>query len=225
MPLIVVLVIISIISVITIGIHLTNNKNQQIADNGNNQEEKMQAAIVTETLQSGKTLTVGTTGIYKVELHAGRGLDLGTAKGGAGSKVTGYIWLNNGDKLGLVSRYPAFPSSWTGGMGGVITDVAHGGKGLVLDLNDKEIAIAGGGGGAAKLVSVRGCEHVEVENYLDGTISTNGLNGVPGTLEMTGFNNVEVTCSTCGNKTRFYCGYGGGGYGETGLRFGGFIMV
>ncbi len=211
MPLIVVLVIISIISVITIGIHLTNNKNQQIANNGNNQEEKMQAAIVTETLQSGKTLTVGTTGIYKIELHGGHGENKDNVQGGKGSKVTGYVSLKRDDKV----ECSIYDNGGNGIESSDYTSTTKGGNGMALKLNGTLIAVAGGGGGVPYVFIVQdGCEHF-YKNMPGSEVTEHGVsNTINPTYVADGKDGGYrfYKCWACDRNVTIYDGGAGGGY-------------
>ena len=90
-PLIVVLMLISIICTIASGINLNNNNtNKQIAEVEPDTEE-----ILADTVTAGNEYRVTADGLYKIELHGGKS-DL---RGNKGSKVTGYMWLGNGDTL------------------------------------------------------------------------------------------------------------------------------
>ena len=93
-PLIVVCVLISIIAVIRAPFGRPSETAELNRDVEPNKEE-----ILATTVQAGQTYTVPETGIYKIELHGGRG---GIPEGKEsltkkGSKVTGYLKLNVGD--------------------------------------------------------------------------------------------------------------------------------
>lgn len=98
MPLIVIFILISVIA--TIFVVMSFWHPQEIADVDKDiepEEEKISAV----TVQAGETYTIDKTGIYKIELHGGKGQGLVVNKslGNKGSKVTGYLKLNEGDVI------------------------------------------------------------------------------------------------------------------------------
>ena len=102
MSLIIVLMLISVIATIIVGTNF--GRPQEIAEVDKDiepEEEKISAV----TVQAGETYTIDKTGIYKIELHGGKGqgLETKTDLGSKGSKVTGYIKLNVGDVVKAIS--------------------------------------------------------------------------------------------------------------------------
>ena len=63
-------------------------------------EEEIWAATST-TVNAGGTYTAQKEGIYKIELHGGKGASGDKSEGGKGGKVTGYVKLNKGELLTL----------------------------------------------------------------------------------------------------------------------------
>ena len=124
-------------------------------------EQNVKATSASHTFpKDGKTYTIETSGIYKLQLEgaSGAGVKAGRfdAVGGKGGKVTGFIKLKKGD----IIKY----QSYAGGIGqsyeGIETKEGknnyngerdgNGGAGIGLILNDETepLAAAGGGGGA-----------------------------------------------------------------------------
>ena len=104
MPLIVMLILTIIIPTI---IYVAKNVIQptetaEIEKQEESDEEKISAASV--RVEAGDSYTVPKDGIYKIELHGGKSEDIeltdGTIiPGNKGSKVTGYVRLNEGENL------------------------------------------------------------------------------------------------------------------------------
>ena len=98
-PVIVVLVLISIIAVICVGAPFgrpseTAELNRDIETN------KEEILAETKTVQAGETYTVPEDGIYKIELHGGKGYQFdNSTQGQKGTKVTGYVKLNSGTSI------------------------------------------------------------------------------------------------------------------------------
>ena len=72
MPLIIVLVLINIIAVICVGAHF-GRPSETAEINGDVEANKEEILAETKTLQAGETYTVPEDGVYKIELHGGKG--------------------------------------------------------------------------------------------------------------------------------------------------------
>ena len=98
-PLIVVLVLINIIAVVCVGAPFrrpseTAELNRDIEPN------KEEILAKTTTVQVGGTYIVPKDGIYKIELHGGKGYQFdNSTQGQKGTKVTGYVKLNSGTSI------------------------------------------------------------------------------------------------------------------------------
>lgn len=95
-PIIAMLILISFITTIVVGIHLTNNNNQQIAE-VKNEEEEIKAAESIRLIGEGGTYTAPRDGIYRIELHGGRGGN----EGNHGDMVTGFVSLKENSVLDI----------------------------------------------------------------------------------------------------------------------------
>ena len=107
MPLIVMLILTIIIpTIIYVGKNIIQQPTEtaEIEKQEETNEEKISAASV--NVEAGDSYTIPKDGIYKIELHGGKSKDItlenGTIiSGNKGSKVTGYVRLNEGDVLDM----------------------------------------------------------------------------------------------------------------------------
>ena len=123
-PLIAMLVIISTIVAICVGAPFGRpSETANLNKNVDNNEEEIWAATST-TVNPGGTYTAQKEGIYKIELHGGKGASGDKSEGGKGDKVIGYVKLNKDDIL----TFENLP----GGAKGSSTRSGAGGDGIAV---------------------------------------------------------------------------------------------
>ncbi len=102
-PIIAMLILISLITTIVVGIHLTNNSKQQIAG-VENEEEEIKAAEAT-IVNPGSSYVAPMRGYYRIELHGGQGKGFSKEiSGSQGDKVVlRYVFMDKNDSFRVVS--------------------------------------------------------------------------------------------------------------------------
>ena len=100
-PVIVVLVLISIIAVICVGAPF-GRPSETAEINRDVEANKEEILAETTTVNAGETYTVPEDGIYKIEVHGGRGGSNSVnpyVYGSVGSKATGYVRAYEGNQI------------------------------------------------------------------------------------------------------------------------------
>lgn len=128
-PLVVMLMLICVIpTIILVGNNFGRpQETSELNKDVEQKEEQVSAASV--AISAGNTYAIEKTGIYKIELHGGRGKDGTDSTGSKGAKVTAYVKLNEGDVLTTESH--------TGGAKAESGHTGAGGDGLRLYVRNK----------------------------------------------------------------------------------------
>lgn len=136
MSLIIVLMLICVIPTIMLIVEKPFERPAETAELNKDVEQKEeQVSAASVAISAGNPYAVEKTGIYKIELHGGKGADApsGNSNGYNGSKVIGYVKLNEGDIL-TTERH-------AGGAKGSSNNTGAGGDGLRLYVRVRDIGL------------------------------------------------------------------------------------
>lgn len=164
-------------------------------------------------------ITAPCTGLYKITLAGASGSGYDTSKGGKGAKIYLEFTLNKGDKITL--NVGGTGSEWSGAGKG---SLSNGGGASSVYINNKPLAIAGGGSGA--YISTTGEPVNDIFSTSDGGDSfkfenmtdSSKVNKSPNYTNTTVSNNPAIDTSIT-HESSLPLGAGGGGgvtAGQTG---------